>query len=76
MERAACKGTHPSEIDPLFFPGKGEDTEPGKAICRTCPVVSECLELALATNERHGTWGGMAIIERKRYRARQRTAAA
>lgn len=34
-----------------------------RAYCKQCPVISECLEWALA-NEHFGIWGGMSADER------------
>lgn len=42
----------------IFFPEKGGTTAPGKQVCRLCPVTAECLDFALANNERFGIWGG------------------
>lgn len=42
-----------------------------KSVCGRCPVRDECLDHALATDERHGIWGGMTPDER-RVEARRR----
>jgi WhiB family redox-sensing transcriptional regulator len=72
---AACNGPEAS----LFFPSGMERREArvvreraAKRICATCPVRSQCLEYALAAQERHGVWGGMTEIERRRLTARRR----
>lgn len=36
-----------------------------KAICKTCPVIKECLDFALNTEERFGVWGGLSAEERQ-----------
>ena len=41
-------------------------TYQAKQICRTCPVARVCLTVALATDERHGIWGGLTPAERSR----------
>ena len=41
--------------------------EYAKNICQSCPVRTECLEHALKTDERHGIWGGLSYLERRRY---------
>lgn len=56
----------------LFFPSRGDSGEAAKAICATCPVKEPCLEFALATNERHGIWGGMSERQRRRLRRARR----
>lgn len=67
MDRAACVGADPE----LFFParGKTDDVAVAKAICRSCPVSTDCLEHALVNGERHGVWGGKSERERRRLRA-------
>jgi WhiB family transcriptional regulator, redox-sensing transcriptional regulator len=66
--RAACSG-YPNT---LFFPtSDGADdanVERAKAVCAVCPVVEDCLEYALETNQRAGIWGGTSEQERKSLR--------
>lgn len=58
------------DADPLlFFPGRGEPTEPAKAICATCIVQPECFEYGLT--QRHGVWGGTSERERRQIRRRR-----
>src|SRR5262245_17389412 len=59
---ALCSQTDPE----VFFPEQGESSRAAKAICRRCAVRAECLESALATDERFGIWGGLAEGERRR----------
>jgi WhiB family redox-sensing transcriptional regulator len=40
-------------------------------MCSTCPVRSECLEYAIAAEERWGVWGGLTAPERERLMRRQ-----
>lgn len=49
-----------------FFPEKGGSTREAKRICALCEVREECLEYALANDERFGIWGGMSERERRR----------
>jgi WhiB family redox-sensing transcriptional regulator len=51
---AACLDTDPD----LFFPPEGDDGARAKAICASCPVRSECYDLACANGEEAGIWGG------------------
>ena len=60
MESGACKDMDPG----IFYPEKGESTKNAKQICHVCPVKNQCLEYALANNERYGIWGG--VSERRR----------
>lgn len=62
--RAACRG---ADID-LFFPSLGEKAEPAKAICATCPVTEQCLQLALDNGEKFGVWGGLSESQRRKLR--------
>lgn len=50
----------------LWFPEKGGSTAEAKRICGTCPVAAQCLEYALARNERFGLWGGKSERERRK----------
>lgn len=43
-----------------------------KAICRTCPVLDDCLFHALEFPETAGTWGGMTDLERDHLRGKGR----
>lgn len=57
----------------MWFPRKGGDeyTQAAKAVCRQCPVIMDCLQYALDTDQRHGVWGGMSAHELAKLR-RQR----
>lgn len=65
---AACSG-YPNT---LFFPASDAvdegSIEKAKAICAVCPVIDDCLEYALETNQRSGIWGGTSEKERKSLR--------
>lgn len=62
QERALCAQTDPE----AFFPEKGGSTREAKRICQGCEVRDECLEYALAHDERFGIWGGLSERERRR----------
>jgi WhiB family redox-sensing transcriptional regulator len=66
QESALCAETDPE----AFFPEKGGSTREAKKICTGCEVRSECLEYALANDERFGIWGGLSERERRRLRRR------
>ena len=56
-----------AQTDPeLFFPEKGGSTRAAKRVCAGCPVRAQCLEHALAHDERYGVWGGTSERERRR----------
>jgi WhiB family transcriptional regulator, redox-sensing transcriptional regulator len=62
QERALCAQTDPE----AFFPEKGGSTREAKKVCVSCEVRVECLEYALANDERFGIWGGLSERERRR----------
>lgn len=62
QEKALCAQTDPE----AFFPEKGGSTREAKRICLGCEVRDECLEYALANDERFGIWGGLSERERRR----------
>jgi WhiB family redox-sensing transcriptional regulator len=62
QERALCAQTDPE----AFFPEKGGSTREAKKVCASCEVRVECLEFALANDERFGIWGGLSERERRR----------
>ncbi len=64
QERALCAETDPES----FFPEKGGSTREAKRICSGCEVRAECLEYALAHDERFGIWGGLSERERRRFK--------
>lgn len=49
----------------LFFPEQGESIGPAKRICGSCPVHVDCLDYALAHDQRYGVWGGLSERERR-----------
>ena len=63
---ALCSQTDPE----AFFPEKGGSTRDAKRVCSSCEVRTECLEYALANDERFGIWGGLSERERRRLRRR------
>ena len=66
QERALGAQTDPE----AFFPEKGGSTREAKRVCATCEVREECLEYALANDERFGIWGGMSERERRKLKRR------
>lgn len=59
---ALCAQTDPES----FFPEKGGSVRDAKRLCGACEVRAECLEYALARDERFGIWGGLSERERRR----------
>jgi WhiB family redox-sensing transcriptional regulator len=66
QDRALCAETDPE----AFFPEKGGSTREAKRICTGCEVRAQCLEYALAHDERFGIWGGLSERERRRLKRR------
>ena len=62
---AACR-EHP---DVSFFPERGEDVRPAKAVCAGCLARAECL--AFGMREHHGIWSGTSERERRRLRVQR-----
>lgn len=62
QDDALCAQTDPE----AFFPEKGGSTREAKKVCASCDVKAECLEYALANDERFGIWGGLSERERRR----------
>jgi WhiB family redox-sensing transcriptional regulator len=87
-DNAACRAaTNAGDADTAdWYPSRGDWDTPAVrqalAICSTCPVRDDCLDLAL-TQPAHddvGIWGGLSErarrrLRRDRARARQRVAA-
>ncbi len=57
--KANCMGVDPD----LFFPERGTSTRYAKEVCRGCVVRDDCLDYALANNEKFGIWGGVAVSD-------------
>lgn len=55
------------DADPdTFFPDKGGDIRPALALCRSCPVIEPCRDLAIERGETFGVWGGMTSRQLRR----------
>lgn len=69
LDDALCAQADPE----AWFPDRGGSTREAKAICNgnpkrgitPCPVRAECLDDALATNDRYGIRGGLSERERR-----------
>jgi WhiB family redox-sensing transcriptional regulator len=61
VEEAAC-----ARVGGNWFPDptRRVDVSLEKAICRCCPVRTECLAYALDAGEPSGIWGGLTADER------------
>lgn len=68
--QAACRRTDPH----VFFPPGGSGAaishiHAAKAVCRSCPVQTPCLQFALETKQEAGIWGGKNEEERRQLRS-------
>ena len=76
-DQAACVG-----FDVFFAthdhhqPLRGQEQAKAQAICGSCLVQTECLNYALSTNQKWGTWAGTTPAERKRLRRKKKEEAA
>jgi WhiB family transcriptional regulator, redox-sensing transcriptional regulator len=73
--RAACRKEDPE----LFFPTGTSGPALGqvnkaKAVCRRCPVSTECLIWALKSGQDAGVWGGLSEDERRSLKRRAQRA--
>jgi WhiB family transcriptional regulator, redox-sensing transcriptional regulator len=78
--QALCRDTDPELFFPIGTTGAAlVQIEHARAVCRQCPVQSDCLDFALTTNQDSGIWGGTSEEERRVLRrefvARQKAAA-
>ncbi len=67
-----CRGRSPE----VFFHPEGERGSArrdrdgaAKAVCATCPVLTQCRAHALKVREPYGVWGGMTEDEREAHYA-------
>lgn len=70
MDRAACAGMETDD----WFPTRGGDVGPARAICSSCPVRDSCLDFAIEATVRFGIWGATSERERRRLRHERRAA--
>ncbi|MEV2239477.1 WhiB family transcriptional regulator [Micromonospora sp. NPDC049891] len=64
--QAVCRDYDPETWFPVGTSGPAlAQTEAAKAVCRRCPVRTECLNWALESGQRHGVAGGMTEQERE-----------
>jgi WhiB family transcriptional regulator, redox-sensing transcriptional regulator len=73
-DKAACLDEDPELFFPIGSTGRAfEQVMQAKAVCRRCPVMTQCLEWALKIKQDVGVWGGMDEDERRVLRrSRQR----
>lgn len=54
----------------VFFPSIGDKraAAAAKEVCKTCPVVADCLDYALRLGIKQGIWGATTPGDRRRIR--------
>ncbi len=68
-DRARCLDEDPDLFFPIGTSGPAlAQAAAAKAMCRACPVISECLDWALANYQDAGVWGGTTEEERRAMR--------
>jgi WhiB family transcriptional regulator, redox-sensing transcriptional regulator len=79
--RAICRDEDPELFFPVGTSGPALlQVAEAKAVCRRCPVMSDCLSWALHSGQDAGVWGGMSederrALKRQHSRAQARTGA-
>ena len=64
--RAICRDEDPELFFPVGTSGPALlQIAEAKAVCRRCPVMSDCLSWALHSGQDAGVWGGMSEDERR-----------
>jgi WhiB family redox-sensing transcriptional regulator len=72
-ERALCRKFDPDIWFPIGNTGPAiEQTELAKAICAQCPVIADCEEWVLTSNQPYGVAAGMTPGERQGIRTGHR----
>ena len=59
-------GAYSNDLDENPLAWQGGSTRDAKKICAGCDVKAQCLEYALANDERFGIWGGLSERERRK----------
>lgn len=64
-----------AQADPeAWFPARGSTVRPAVRVCRACPIEADCLEWALATDQRFGVWGGQSERSLRKLRKARKAA--
>jgi WhiB family redox-sensing transcriptional regulator len=67
QDRANCATADPE----IFYPEKGGSTFEAKKVCKACDVREECLQDALARDDRYGIYGGLSERQRRKLSSRR-----
>jgi WhiB family redox-sensing transcriptional regulator len=67
--RAICRDSNPELFFPIGTTGIAlGQIDAAKSVCDACPVLSDCREFAMETNQESGVWGGLTEEERRQIR--------
>ncbi|WP_043463776.1 WhiB family transcriptional regulator [Kitasatospora sp. MBT66] len=71
IHRAVCREEDPELFFPIGNTGPALlQIEEARSVCRRCPVMEQCLQWALETNQDAGVWGSMSEDERRAMKRR------
>lgn len=69
---AGCRDADSELFFPLSYGSEhAEQIAEAKSYCAVCPVRAECLDYAVATDQKYGIWGGEEPEVRKSLRRRE-----
>lgn len=72
QEAGACRNGPASDFYPPLHVERKHERQArerrAKSVCASCPVRVQCLEHAIAVDERYGIWGGLNQEERRHLR--------
>ncbi|WP_416978095.1 WhiB family transcriptional regulator [Streptomyces sp. T028] len=71
--KAACREEDPELFFPIGNSGPALlQLEEAKALCHHCPVMEQCRQWALDSDQDAGVWGGLSEDERRAMKRRAR----
>ena len=74
-DRAECRHEDPELFFPVGATGPAMlQVKQAKAVCHRCPVLAQCRNWALETNQESGVWGGLGEDERRSMKRRYQRA--
>jgi hypothetical protein len=62
--QAVCATADPE----IFFTDSPMDTLAAKGLCQRCPIMTDCLDMAMGENIKDGIWGGATPKEREQFK--------
>ena len=71
----STEGNCVSFTNPDAFFETGENAKLALKLCKGCPVIQECLNLAIQNQEQWGVWGGTTPYQRRKMQKQNRIVA-